>query len=381
MSLNIFPRRDTRQQSEAVAEPPLQPETTDTRTTSQDSTNQDSTDQNSADTSTRRRASRSRRGGSGRSSSSTAAATESSSDGASGQDDAEAQEDTSSSSSRSRSRSGSRSSSSGSRSSSRKEADTAGETSGDESSGESTKKSASSRSSSSRSTGRSKSEASGDESGDDEASRSRSSRSRSRKKSDDDGATGDTIDSAAIVKALESQAKQIEELTKTVKDFMKNNGGGGGQVAAPPVRVGIFVDVANVELGADRAKIKLHWGKILNLLSKDRQLVRAMAYAPVHDDPDVSRETQRFVEPFLDNGYKIVTKHLKRFSDGTIKANVDIEMTLDILNMLDRLDVVCLVSGDGDFEPLVQAAQDRGVRVEVVADGQQLLQPAPRCQR
>src|SRR5690606_14640850 len=83
----------------------------------------------------------------------------------------------------------------------------------------------------------------------------------------------------------------------------------------------------------------------------------------------VSMETQRFVEPFLDHGFKIVTKPLKRFADGTIKANVDIELALDLMAMADRLDVVCLVSGDGDFQHLVETVQERGLRVEVVGLG------------
>ena len=50
------------------------------------------------------------------------------------------------------------------------------------------------------------------------------------------------------------------------------------------------------------------------MLTRDRQLVRAIAYSPVHDDPGVSIETQRFVEPFLGKGYKVFTKPLKRFA-------------------------------------------------------------------
>ena len=91
--------------------------------------------------------------------------------------------------------------------------------------------------------------------------------------------------------------------------------------------------------------------------------------APVHDDPGVSIETQRFVEPFLGKGYKVFTKPLKRFQDNTIKANVDIELALDVMEMIDRLDVVCLVSGDGDFQRLVEVVQTKGVQVEVVAVG------------
>lgn len=106
------------------------------------------------------------------------------------------------------------------------------------------------------------------------------------------------------------------------------------------------------------------------MLTRGRRLVHALAYCPTHDDPGVSIETQRFVEPFLDHGFKIVTKPLKRFADGSIKANLDIELALDLLEMCNRLDVVCLASGDGDFAHLVEVVQAKGIRVEVVGFNQ-----------
>src|SRR5690606_26331881 len=120
----------------------------------------------------------------------------------------------------------------------------------------------------------------------------------------------------------------------------------------------------------DRLRARINWKKLLDFITEGRQLVRAIAYSPVHADPGVSLETQRFAEPFIDRGFRVVTKPLKRFADGSIKANVDIEMTLDIMEMLERLDVVVLVSGDGDFQRLVEVVQARGVRVEVVSVGQ-----------
>jgi len=173
---------------------------------------------------------------------------------------------------------------------------------------------------------------------------------------------------AGILKALDRQSRQIEQLIHLQQDIARR-GGPGAPAGAPPARVGVFVDVANVELASDRLRARFDWKKILDILTKDRTLVRAIAYSPVHDDPGVSIETQRFVEPFLDKGYKIVTKPLKRFQDGSVKANVDIELALDVIEMLDRLDVVCLASGDGDFQRLVEVVQAKGVRVEVVAVG------------
>ncbi|MCE7929722.1 MAG: NYN domain-containing protein [Chloroflexi bacterium CFX7] len=139
---------------------------------------------------------------------------------------------------------------------------------------------------------------------------------------------------------MDLQNRQIERLIHLQEDMAKRIGD-GARVAAPPARVGVFVDAANVELAIDRLRTRLDWGKVLRMLTEGRQ----------------------------DHGYKIVTKPLKRFADGSIKANVDIELALDVITMLDRLDIVCVVSGDGDFQRLVEVVQSRGVRVEVVGVG------------
>ncbi|MCH7837405.1 MAG: NYN domain-containing protein [Chloroflexi bacterium] len=141
----------------------------------------------------------------------------------------------------------------------------------------------------------------------------------------------------------------------------------GGMTERP--RVGIFVDVPNIVYAAERLKISIDFGKLMEFLSRDRELVRASAYAPINDDPDAELETQRFVKPFVGLGYRIVTKQLKRYSDGSTKANFDVELAIDVLTMSDRLDIVVLVSGDGDFRRLVELVASKGVRVEVVAFG------------
>ncbi len=180
-------------------------------------------------------------------------------------------------------------------------------------------------------------------------------------------------DIPSLLRAIEQQQRQIEQLIRMQEEGGRRGGNAGPGAAvvtgAPPARVGIFVDSANIELACDRLRVRFDWGRVLRMFTEGRQLVRALAYSPVHDDPNVSIETQRFVEPFLDKGYKVVTKPLRRFQDGTIKANVDIELALDVISMLDRLDIVVLASGDGDFQSLVELVQSKGVRVEVAAVG------------
>jgi uncharacterized LabA/DUF88 family protein len=142
---------------------------------------------------------------------------------------------------------------------------------------------------------------------------------------------------------------------------------GAAGTATP--RVGIFVDVPNIIYAADRIGVTIDFGRLLNMLTRGRELVRASAYAPISDDMQQRWDTQKFVQPFVHRGFRIVTKPLKRFSDGTMKGNFDVELAMDVLTMSDRLDVVSLVSGDGDFSRLVEIVGSKGLRVEVVAFG------------
>ena len=190
-------------------------------------------------------------------------------------------------------------------------------------------------------------------------------RSRAAATAEDPGAD------AALLDALKEQTEQLARLVQLQERAIERLSGNGKTGVGTMPRVGVFVDSANVELARDRSRggRPIDWGIVLERVTKGRRLVRAIAYSPVHDDPGVSRETQRFVEPFLGKGFKIVTKPLKRFADGSIKANVDIELALDVITMADRLDIAVLASGDGDFQHLVEVLQSRGIRVEVAGLG------------
>jgi uncharacterized LabA/DUF88 family protein len=138
-------------------------------------------------------------------------------------------------------------------------------------------------------------------------------------------------------------------------------------IAAGMPRAGVFVDAPNVVYAAESARVTIDYGRMLDFLGRGRELVHAIVYAPVTEESGYRFEGQRFVAPFLGKGYKLVTKPLKRFPDGTAKGNFDIELAIDIVTMSQRLDVVILISGDSDFSRLIELIQSRGVRVEVVA--------------
>lgn len=163
------------------------------------------------------------------------------------------------------------------------------------------------------------------------------------------------------------QLASLQALQQSLAILERRTSGNGGQALTVLPRVAIFVDVPNVMYAADRLGVTIDFGKLRDFLARGRDLVRASAYAPISDDPQLRLETQRFVQPFVAHHYRIVTKPLKRFADGSMKANFDVELAIDVLTMSDRLDIVSLVSGDGDFRRLVELVQSKGVRVEVVA--------------
>jgi len=161
----------------------------------------------------------------------------------------------------------------------------------------------------------------------------------------------------AVLKGVQGSLSSIETRLATVS------------AGAVRQRVGIFVDVPNIMYAAERLRTKVDYAKMLSFLVRGRDLVRASAYSPISDDPTEPIVAQKFVHPFIGLGYAMITKPLKRYGDGTIKANFDVELAIDILTICERLDVVILVSGDGDFRRLVELVCSKGVRVEVAAFG------------
>ena len=188
-------------------------------------------------------------------------------------------------------------------------------------------------------------------------------------------ATAPTREPVSLEQAVSQQADTLERFTREMTAAMKSlqetvsdlqRGGGIGAQTSHP-RVALFVDVPNVIYAAERRNVNIDFGRVLDYFTQGRELVRATAYAPITDDPKATLESQRFVHHFVGHPYRLITKPLKRFADGSMKANFDIELAIDILTMSDRLDVVVLMSGDGDFRRVVELVASRGVRVEVVA--------------
>ncbi len=141
-------------------------------------------------------------------------------------------------------------------------------------------------------------------------------------------------------------------------------------VSLPPFpsteRVGVFVDVANLLYSARTQRIAIDFGKLLDFLRGNRRLIRAHAYCPTSPQPG---DEQMFLTAVKGLGYRITTKNYKTFASGAKKADLDLDLCMDVVRIVDggAVDCIVLVSGDSDFMPMLDYCSDHGVRVEVAA--------------
>jgi len=133
-------------------------------------------------------------------------------------------------------------------------------------------------------------------------------------------------------------------------------------------RVSIYFDMSNLYFAAKDMGIRIDYARLLDFLVGERRLQRAYAYLGVAPDDENSHS---FITWLSRNGFRVRTKVLRRYEDGTTKANLDLELAIDLLTQAPHIDVAIIVSGDGDFVSLVDAAQREGLRVEVAATPRQ----------
>ncbi|OGF14684.1 hypothetical protein A3I35_02715 [Candidatus Falkowbacteria bacterium RIFCSPLOWO2_02_FULL_45_15] len=130
-------------------------------------------------------------------------------------------------------------------------------------------------------------------------------------------------------------------------------------------RVGVFVDVANMYHSAKNLfQRRVDFGQILKEAVSGRKLIRAIAYAI----KTKTGEEESFLEALDKQGFEVRIKDLQIFLSGVKKADWDVGMAIDAIRIAPKLDVVVLVTGDGDFLPLVRFLRDHlGCIVEVMA--------------
>jgi uncharacterized LabA/DUF88 family protein len=138
----------------------------------------------------------------------------------------------------------------------------------------------------------------------------------------------------------------------------------------PDERVALFIDGANLYSASRNLGFDVDYRNLLEFFRKRAHIVRAYYYSAVLETDEYSP-----LKPLTDwlayNGYTLVTKPAKEFTDSSgrrrIKGSMDIEVAVDMLELAPRLDHAVLFSGDSDFRRLVEAVQRKGVRVSVIS--------------
>ena len=159
----------------------------------------------------------------------------------------------------------------------------------------------------------------------------------------------------------------------------------------PEEKLALFIDGANLYAAARALGFDIDYKRLLELFGAEGRLVRAFYYTALLDDQEYSP-----IRPLIDwldyNGYTMVTKPTKEFTDATgrrkIKGNMDIELAIDVMEMADRLDHIVLFSGGRRFSPVGRSrstqggARHGGQHVALAAaNGGRRAAPPGRCVR
>ncbi len=135
-------------------------------------------------------------------------------------------------------------------------------------------------------------------------------------------------------------------------------------------KLALFIDGSNLYSASRSLGFDIDYKKLREEFMRRGKLLRAFYYTALIESDDYSP-----IRPLVDwlnyNGFTMITKSAREYTDAMgrrkIKANLDIELAVDAMELSDHIDHIVLFSGDGDFKPLVEALQRRGVRVSVAS--------------
>ncbi len=135
-------------------------------------------------------------------------------------------------------------------------------------------------------------------------------------------------------------------------------------------RLALFIDGSNLYAAAKSLEFDIDYKLLRQEFARRGKMVRAFYYTALLENDEYSP-----IRPLVDwlnyNGFTMVTKPAKEYTDSQgrrkVKGNMDIELSVDAMELAPRVDHIVLFSGDGDFRPLVAALQRQGVRVSVVS--------------
>ncbi len=129
-------------------------------------------------------------------------------------------------------------------------------------------------------------------------------------------------------------------------------------------KLGIYIDVQNLQATFEKFSQHVRYDKFLEYVrSKYGEPFKAVCFVPYNPE-DLHRK--RLIDALALMGYRVVTKMIKQLPDGSVKANMDLEICLEVVKASNYLETIILVTGDGDFVPLVEELNRKGCRVIVI---------------
>jgi len=139
-----------------------------------------------------------------------------------------------------------------------------------------------------------------------------------------------------------------------------------GIIRHPDQRVAVLIDTQNLYHSAKNIyKSKVNFGAVVKAAVGDRKLIRTLSYV-VNTE---SGEEAPFFEALEKVGIEIKTKDLQIFYGGAKKADWDVGLAIDAIKLSHKVDAIVLVTGDGDFVPLVEYVKNQGCQVEIITFG------------
>jgi len=129
-------------------------------------------------------------------------------------------------------------------------------------------------------------------------------------------------------------------------------------------RVGVLIDVQNMYHSAKNLyQARVNFREVLKTATAGRKLIRALAYVVTTE----TGEEKAFLEALAKAGIEVKSKELQIFPGGMKKADWDVGLAVDAIQLSDKMDAIVIVTGDGDFAPLVQYLKAKGQQVEIMA--------------
>jgi len=136
-------------------------------------------------------------------------------------------------------------------------------------------------------------------------------------------------------------------------------------------KVAVFIDVQNIQQVFEKQGAEIRYDRLKEYLIKrykkeDGEIIKFSVFIPFRQ---LDENRSKLIDAISLIGYRVLCKQAKDRPDGSIKANMDVEMSLEIVSISDYVDEIVIVTGDSDFEPLINYLSRKGKRILLIGPG------------